>query len=89
MADQCGQQQQSTVIYHLPGGFTNNTCKLQLGADTSLLPVVMLGMLVTSVNLRQVRRRSHTQVRMYQSKLWTGVEIRQQTGKGERGRLEL
>lgn len=84
-----GGQQQSTVICHLPKGFTNNTCNLLLGIDTSLLPVVMLGMLVTSVNLRQVRRHSHTRVRMYQSKLWTGVEIRQQTGKGERGRLEL
>lgn len=49
-----------------------------LSFDTSLQLVVMLGMMVTSLNLRQLRGHSHTLVRLYQSKLCTGVKIRQQ-----------
>lgn len=57
-----------------------------MSVDISLLPMVMMGML-TSLNLRQGRSHPHTLVRMYQSKLWTGVEIGQQTGKGEGGQM--
>lgn len=84
-----GGQQQSTVICNLPEGLSENKCNLLPGIDASLLPVVILGMLVTSLNLRQVRSHTHTLVRMYQSKLWTVVEIRQQTGRCERGQMEL
>lgn len=85
-------QKQSTVICNLcnlPEGVSKNTCNLLLGIDASLLPVVILRMLVTSLNLRQVHSHSHTLVMMYQSELWTVVEIRQQTGRGERGQIEL
>lgn len=71
------------------GGLSKGRWNLSLVADNRLLSVVMLEMLVTSVNLRQVHSYSHSLVRMYQSKLWTGVDIRQQTGKGEGGQIEL
>lgn len=72
----------------LPDCLSKVRWNLSLGTDIQLF-VVMLEMLVTSVNLRQVHSYFHSLVRMYQSKLWTGVEIRQQTGKGEGGQIEL
>lgn len=49
-----------------------------LSFDTPMQLVVMLGMLATSLNLRRLCSPSRTPVRMYQSKLWAGVKIRQQ-----------
>lgn len=77
MVDQLGGQQQSTVICNLPKGLSKNTYNLLLDIDASLLPVVILGIMVTSLNLRLVHSHFHTLLMMDQSKLWIVVENRE------------
>ena len=55
MPDQWSGKQQSPVIRNLPEAVSCDT-----SVDTSPLPVVMLGMSLTSLNLRQGRSHART-----------------------------